>query len=351
MPSPSVVLSTITMSHRVKDLLLASEFTSTQHEKATPALDPANNRLPAPLSVLIIGASQGIGAGIAEAYAKAGVTNLLLAARQTSFKKLLAVEQRAREVALSSIATKCLPVSVTDSASVAQLAKAVREEFGHIDVVVLNSGSAGPIGLKVDEDNLEECQNVFNINVMGAFNVAHYFIPLLKESKTAKTFIAVGSYAALTTLENIGGTAYCISKLAQARLMEFLSEQYGEEGVLAVAVHPGGVKTELAETRAPEHYQACKLFLHTVNGLAAEMKTDLTDDVGLCGAFCVWLSQEKRMWLNGRLLSAKWDVDELVGKQSSIEEQDLLKFGFRVGVSSVSGTPWAAMSTVVQTYK
>jgi hypothetical protein len=36
------------------------------------------------------------------------------------------------------------------------------------------------------------------------------------------------------------------------------------------------------------------------------------------------------MWLNGRLLSAKWDVDELVEKRSSIEEQDLLKFGYRL---------------------
>jgi hypothetical protein len=48
----------------------------------------------------------------------------------------------------------------------------------------------------------------------------------------------------------------------------------------------------------------------------------------------VWLSIEKRMWLNGRLLSAKWDVDELLGKKTSIEEQDLLKLGYRVSVST-----------------
>jgi hypothetical protein len=62
---------------------------------------------------------------------------------------------------------------------------------------------------------------------------------------------------------------------------------------------------------------------------------DLTDDVGLCGAFCVWLSREKRMWLNGRLLSAKWDVDELLEKESNIEDNDLLKFRYRV--DNVSG--------------
>lgn len=56
---------------------------------------------------------------------------------------------------------------------------------------------------------------------------------------------------------------------------------------------------------------------------------DLTDDVGLCGAFCVWLSREKRPWLNGRLVSATWDIEELLGKKSQIEEKDLLKFRFK----------------------
>jgi hypothetical protein len=53
--------------------------------------------------------------------------------------------------------------------------------------------------------------------------------------------------------------------------------------------------------------------------------------VGLCGAFCVWLSKEKRMWLNGRLVSATWDVDELLESRAKIEEGDLLKIGFRLG--------------------
>jgi phage terminase large subunit-like protein len=65
--------------------------------------------------------------------------------------------------------------------------------------------------------------------------------------------------------------------------------------------------------------------------------TDLTDDVGLGGAFCVWLSKEKRMWLNGRLLGATWDVDELLEKKTQIEGHDLLKFGYRVGDASAAG--------------
>ena len=53
----------------------------------------------------------------------------------------------------------------------------------------------------------------------------------------------------------------------------------------------------------------------------------LVDDVGLCGAFCVWLSSrpEDVMFLNGRFLSANWDVEELLHREKEIVQKDLLK--------------------------
>jgi hypothetical protein len=50
----------------------------------------------------------------------------------------------------------------------------------------------------------------------------------------------------------------------------------------------------------------------------------------------VWLTREKRAWLSGRLVSAKWDVDELLAKKNEVEEQDLLKFGFRASISKIN---------------
>lgn len=52
----------------------------------------------------------------------------------------------------------------------------------------------------------------------------------------------------------------------------------------------------------------------------------LSDDEGLAGAMCVWLSKEKRPWLSGRYVSANWDVDELQGMKASIVQGDKLKF-------------------------
>ena len=65
------------------------------------------------------------------------------------------------------------------------------------------------------------------------------------------------------------------------------------------------------------------------------MIIDLVDDVGLCGAFCVWLTKDRRersmQWLSGRFVSANWDVDELLAKKTEIMEKDLLRW--QVGTS------------------
>jgi NAD(P)-dependent dehydrogenase (short-subunit alcohol dehydrogenase family) len=317
------------MSQRIRDTTLASTFTKTIHSKPSATLDPATNKLPKPLNVLIIGASRGIGAGIAFAYAQAGAGSLLLAARSSSAHELAAVAQQAQDLNPST-RIKSLEVDITSNESVAQLAKNVKEEVERLDVVVVNSGYSGPVVLKVDQGNPQDFQDVFDVNVQGTYLVAHHFIPLLKESDGAKTFIAVNSFAACIVNGHIANTAYCISKFAQARLVEFLSEQYGADGVLAVAVHPGAVNTEMADKTTPESFRSCE-YTCCAPCMSFFDFVDLTDDVGLGGAFCVWLTREKRMWLNGRLLGATWDVDEVLEKQAQIEQQDLLKFGYRVG--------------------
>jgi len=323
------------MSQRIRDTTLASGFTKTIHSKPTAALDPASNKLPKPFNVLIVGASRGIGAGIAHAYAQAGAASLLLAARSSSSQELATVAQEAKNLN-PSVSIKSLEVDITSNTSVAQLAKDVKQEVGRLDIVIVNSGYSGPVVLKVEEGDPQDFQDVFDVNVQGTYLVAHHFIPILKESDGAKTFIAINSFGACIVNGHIANTAYCISKFAQARLVEFLSEQYGADGILAVAVHPGAVNTEMADKTTPDSFRPCKCIF-TMSSMKDTDFLDLTDDIGLGGAFCVWLSTEKRMWLNGRLLGATWDIDELLGKKTQIEGQDLLKFGYRVGGVSAAG--------------
>jgi NAD(P)-dependent dehydrogenase (short-subunit alcohol dehydrogenase family) len=247
------------MSALKKEVLLADGFTSTTHSKPTPALDPSTNKLSTPLNVLIIGASRGIGAGIAYAFAQAGAAHLILAARASSSEELSAVATKAGQLN-PSVPITSLPVDITSSSSVAQLAQNVKETMGRLDVLILNSGYSGPVVLKIDSGNPQDFKDVFDVNVQGTYLVAHHFVPLLRESDGAKTFIAVNSFAALITSGHIANTAYCVSKLAQARLVEYIAEQYGKEGVLTIAVHPGSVLTEMAAQTAPESMMPCKFI-------------------------------------------------------------------------------------------
>ena len=158
--------------------------------------------------------------------------------------------------------------------------------------------------------------------------------------------MVVSSAAAWITEGPIANTGYCVSKLAQMRIVEMVGRQFEREGVLAVGVHPGAVKTEMAES-APEEFKKClvslilffcfRLLLLLVlrsggRGLKGRESlltrcADLTDSPDLCGAFCVWLTKNARdrAWLSGRFVSANWNVDELEGRKDDIVSGDLLK--------------------------
>lgn len=100
-----------------------------------------------------------------------------------------------------------------------------------------------------------------------------------------------------------------MSKFALARLTEFLTMDYYDNGLVAMCLHPGGVVTE-AGLNMPEKYHYF-----------------LTDTPELAGDFMAWLCSEKRDWLSGRWVNVKWDAEELLQKREKIESDfSMLKF-------------------------
>lgn len=310
-------------------------FTQTiHHDPSGTSIDPTKVKLPSTYIVCIIGASRGIGASIAHSYAIAGASGIIISSRQLS-----PLEEVAASIRSASPKCRIEPIEcdVISSASVASLAEAVRSKFGRLDVLVMSSGYAGLRILRMDQGNPEDVQQAFDINAMGTYLAAHFFVPLLLETEDgAKAFISVGSLAAHATSGPLASMGYCVSKMAAARIVEFAAAQFKDEGLVAVSVHPGAVKTDMSG-QLPEEFARCelKLFLHrcavrerVVVLMSCDWIAVLVDSLDLCGAFCVWLTKEKRgrQWLSGRFLSAKWDVDELLAKRSEIVEKDLLKF-------------------------
>ena len=284
-------------------------FTPTLHTSIYTQIDPTKTTFPIPFTVCVIGASTGIGEHVAYAYAKAGARSIIVASRRLEHLELVASKCRSLAPESTVEAIQC---DVTSSDSVKALAERVQNEYGRLDVVISNPGYAGPVILKVTDGNPVDFQHCFDVNVVGTYHAAHYLIPLLLSSQGgAKAFFTIGSLAACILNGPIANTGYCLSKMAQSRFIEFLAEQYGPEGLLSVNVHPGAVMTEMAEGNTPD-----------------EFLPYLTDAVDLCGGFVVWLAKktDEMEWLNGRTVSATWDVDELLERKGSILSGNLLRW-------------------------
>ncbi|KAJ8124932.1 hypothetical protein O1611_g8707 [Lasiodiplodia mahajangana] len=120
-----------------------------------------------------------------------------------------------------------------------------------------------------------------------------------------KTSILTASYGALSV--RYGASGYQSSKFAVIRLAEFIASEYEKYGIVCFAIHPGGVRTELALN------------------MPKEMHALLNDEPALPAHTIVWLSKEHRPWLNGRFVSVAWDMEELESKKDKIVEGNLLK--------------------------
>lgn len=292
----------------------AGQFTSKTHSNIYPTIDPGSTKLPSKFVVCVVGASRGIGTGIATSYTKAGASGIILASRRTSGLEEAAEECRKIN---PDIHVRVINCDITSPESVLALAESVKSEFGRLDVLANGSGYSGPCLTRITDVDPLTLKQATEVNYIGTFLCAKYFIPLLLASPNgAKSFVIVSSFAALLVRGPIANAQYCVSKMAQLKLMEHIHEEYHTEGLLAYSVHPGAVATEQAIDTSPEVFVPY-----------------LIDSPELCGSFMVWLTRGgiDRQWLSGRLLSARWDADELEARKEDIVEKDLLKTKLTLG--------------------
>lgn len=275
----------------------------TNHHDTYPAISPSNADLRGK-SVLITGASKGCGKATAISFAKAGCTRIAIAARSNLDDVVAAVKAAARDKN-AEMHVVALKVDVTSAESMAAAAAEVSTAFGGVvDIVVANAGYLEAFA-PIHESDPAEWWTSWEVNVKGVYLTARYFTPMLLKSDT-KLFVAVSSVGA--HMLRRGASAYQTNKFAVCRLVEFVQEEYGDQGVVAVSVHPGGVKTDLAL------------------GMPKEMHEMLVDTPELFADSIVWLADKRREWLAGRFVNACWDLGELEGKKEDVVGRDLFKF-------------------------
>jgi NAD(P)-dependent dehydrogenase (short-subunit alcohol dehydrogenase family) len=178
---------------------------------------------------VITGASKGLGAGLAETFAAAGLQLGLCARTHPALPDGLDVVAR--------------QVDVTDAEAVERFAAEVAGRLGAIDLWVNNAGVLGPIGPVRDADPAAVAANV-QVNVLG---VVHGTQSFLRHGSPHGVLVNISSGAATSAYEGWG--PYCASKAAVERLTEVVALE--EPGIRAYAVSPGVIDTDMqAEIRA-----------------------------------------------------------------------------------------------------
>jgi NAD(P)-dependent dehydrogenase (short-subunit alcohol dehydrogenase family) len=251
-----------------------------------------------------------VGRATALSYAKAGASTIIIAARSSLTSLIDEVKNAAKSVGKPEPKVLAIKLDVTSVASVEAAAQTAEKEVASLDILINNAGYLEK-WVPIADSDAEEYWTSFTTNYKGTYLVTRSFLPLVLASST-KVILNIVSAGAHRVA--FGASAYQTSKLALCRFTEFTVNEYGKEGVIAIAVHPGGVDTELAR------------------GMPVEMqKMVLVDKAEMSGDALVWYGGERREWLSGRYVSSNWDVGELEGKKEKILKEDLLKVRMAVG--------------------
>lgn len=183
-------------------------------------------------TVMITGASRGIGAEAARVFAKAGANVVLLARSQDDIAAL------AGEIGERAIAIPC------NVARYGQMSSAVAtavQVFGGLDVLINNAGVIDPIG-NLGATDPEAWGQLIDINIKGVYNGIHAALPAMK-ARGGGSVLTISSGAAHNAIE--GWSAYCTSKAGVNMLNRALHNEEAANGIRAIGLSPGTVATEM----------------------------------------------------------------------------------------------------------
>ncbi|WP_424975854.1 SDR family oxidoreductase [Dinoroseobacter sp. S124A] len=183
-------------------------------------------------SVLITGASTGIGESAARVFAAAGARVGLLARNAEACARI------ADEIGENALA---LPGDVSDPDALPAAVAAMQARFGTLDVLINNAGVITPIA-PLDAADPADWGKLIDINLKGVFYGMRAALPAMK-AQGAGTIITISSGAASHPLE--GWSAYCASKAGAAMLTRCAHHEAAASGVRIMGLSPGTVATDM----------------------------------------------------------------------------------------------------------
>lgn len=212
-------------------------------------------------TVLITGATSGIGHATALAFAKAGYDLLVCARRLEVLENMKAEFEPEYGIKVTPFA-----LDVTDRKAVAETLPAVIEKAGGVDILVNNAGLAQGLDA-FQESSLDDVELMINTNVKGLLYVSRTVLPFMLAKKSGH-IINLGSTAGIYAYAK--GAVYCATKAAVKTLSDGIRIDTIESDIKVTTIQPGIVETPFSEVRFHGDKEKAAAVYAGVEALQAE---------------------------------------------------------------------------------
>ncbi|MDA3932088.1 MAG: 3-oxoacyl-[acyl-carrier-protein] reductase, partial [Tenericutes bacterium] len=234
-------------------------------------------------TVLITGASRGIGKAIALAFAKVGA-NVVINYNHSKDK----AEALVQEIEGLGAKAFAIQADVSNFEQAKALIESAIDTFGQINVLINNSGiTKDNLMLRMKEEDFDQ---VINVNLKGTWNMCKHITKHFLKNK-AGSIINISSVVGL--IGNPGQSNYVASKAGIIGLTKSLAKEFGSRNITVNAIAPGFIETEMTEKLSDEikEYYLKQIPLNRLG-----QPEDIAD-------LCVFLASDKARYITGQTIS------------------------------------------------
>ncbi|CAN5140535.1 3-oxoacyl-[acyl-carrier-protein] reductase [soil metagenome] len=195
--------------------------------------------------VLVTGSSRGMGAGILEAFARAGATCILNYFADPDGLNRKDAEQTAANLAKYNVPVHLIACDVRDQASVERMMQEAKAQAGGLDILVNNAGVCRDRTVK--KMSLDEWHSVLDTNLDGVFFCAKYGAEVMRDGGR---MINIASIAGIVGFP--GQANYAAAKAGVIAMTKVLAKELAKRKITVNAVAPGLIHTPMLGVLKPE---------------------------------------------------------------------------------------------------
>lgn len=191
---------------------------------------------------LVTGASRGIGQAVAVAYAKEGAELILLARTVGGLEE---TDDKIKQV--SGKSALLVPCDLAKFDAIDQLAPALLQRFGRLDILLGNAGTLGVLS-PIAHSDPQIFEHTLAVNLTANYRLIRALDPLLRKSEAARAlFVTSGLAQSAIPYWN----AYAVSKAALEHMVALYAAETAESNIRAYLVDPGEVDTKMHREALP----------------------------------------------------------------------------------------------------